>query len=86
MVERQRLQECLGGEAGPAAKQVMQLGRGDAGGFGDRLGLGLVAPVLGDERDGAAHDVVVGGRNGERRRIGNAVGREHGCLHHLLPI
>jgi hypothetical protein len=85
MVERDRLQEGLGSEPRPAAEQMMQLGGGDAGGRGDRLGLRLVAPVLGDERDGAAHHVIVGGRDGERREIGNTVGREHGCLHSFAP-
>ena len=64
----------------------MQLGRGDAGRVRDRLDLGLLAPVLGDEGDGAAHDVVVGGGGVQRRKVGNAVGREHGGLHHLLSI
>ena len=64
----------------------MQLGRRDAGGFGDLLDLRLLAPVAADMGDGAAHDVVVGGGGVERREVGNAVGREHGGLHHLLSI
>ena len=64
----------------------MQLGRRDAGRFRDGVDLRLRAPVLGDERDGAAHDVVVGGGVGQRREVGNAVGREHGSLHHLLLL
>ena len=44
-VERQRLQERLRRQPGPAAEQVMQFGRRDAGGFGDLLDLGLRAPV-----------------------------------------
>ena len=64
----------------------MQLGRRDAGGFRDGVDLRLGAPVLGDVGDGAAHDVVVGRCIGERRKVGNAVGREHGFLHRLLPI
>ena len=63
----------------------MQLGRGDAGGVRDLLDLGLLAPLLRNEADGAAHDVVVA-RCGVQRLEGNAVGREHGGLHHLLPI
>ena len=77
---------ALGVMPGPAAEQMMQLGGADAGGLRDGLDLRLGAPVLGEERDGAAHDVVVGGGAAERREVGNAVGREHGCLHHLLPI
>ena len=66
MVERDRLEERLGSEAGPAAEQVMQLVGRDAGGMGDRLDLGLGAPMLGDIGDGAADDaVVVGGRRRE---------------------
>ncbi len=49
-------------QAGPAAEQMMQLGRRHARGFGDLLDLRLVAPVAADMRDGAAHDVVVGRR------------------------
>ena len=59
VVKGQRLQERLGGEAGPAAEQVMQFVGRDAGGMGDRLDLGLGAPVLGDIGDGAADDAVV---------------------------
>ena len=84
-VERQRLQEGLRGQSRPAAEQVMQFGRRDAGGVGDGLDLGLLAPVAADMADGAAHHVVVGGGSGERGRVGDTVGRQHGCLHHLLP-
>ena len=85
-VERQRLQEGLGGEARPAAEQVMQLGRRDARGLGDGLDFGLLAPMAADMADGAAHHVIIGGRNGERGRVGDTVGRQHGCLHRLLLI
>ena len=60
-VERERLEEGLRREPGPAAEQMMQLGRRDAGGFGDLIDLRLGAPVAFDVSDGAAHDVVVGG-------------------------
>ena len=85
-VERQRLQKCLRREPRPAAEQVMQLGRRDAGGLGDGLDFGLLAPMAADMADGAAHHVVIGGGFGQKRRVGNAVGRQHGCLHHLFPI
>ena len=73
-VERQRLHKSLRGEPGPAAEQVMQLGRGDARRFGNGFDLGLLAPVLADIADGAAHHVVIGGGVIERREIGNAIG------------
>ena len=52
----------------------MQLGRGDAGGLGDGLDFGLLAPMAADMADGAAHHVIIGGGFGEVLRIGNAVG------------
>ena len=39
----------------------MQFGGRDAGGFGNGVDLGLVAPMPGDMGDGAAHDVIVVG-------------------------
>ena len=85
-VERDRLQEGFRRQARPAAEQMMQLGRGDADRVRDLLDLGLLAPLLRDEADGLADDVVVACRRVQRREVGNAIGREHGVLHHLLPI
>ena len=73
-VERERLQERLRRQPGPAAEQVMQFGRRDAGGFGDGFDLGLLAPMAADMADGAAHDVVIGGRRGQRHRVLDAIG------------
>ena len=73
-VERERLQERFRGQSGPAAEQMVQLGRRDAGGFGDGVDFGLLAPVLADVADGAAHHVVIGGGGIERREVGNAIG------------
>ena len=67
-VERERLQERLRREPRPAAEQMMQLGRGDAGGFGDGFDLGLVAPMIADVSDGAAHDA-----RSRRRRAASGV-------------
>ena len=53
----------------------MQIGGADAGGFGDGVDLGLRAPMAADMGDGAAHDVVVGRRGGERGEVGEAVGQ-----------
>ena len=53
---------------------MVQLGWCDAGGFGDGVDLGLLAPVLADVADGAAHHVVIGGGGIEQREIGNAIG------------
>ena len=80
IVERDRLQEGLRRQPGPAAEQVMQLVRRDADGVRDLLDLGLGAPVFGDVGDRAAHDgvVVIGGL--QRREIGQAVGGQHGGL------
>ena len=64
----------------------MEIGGGYAGRFRNRLDLRLRLPIAADMGDGAAHDVIIGGGVGERAEVGNAVGREHGCLHHLLPI
>ena len=86
-VERQRLQERLRRQPGPAPEQMVQFGRRHAGGFGDGLDLGLLAPMAADMADGAAHHVVIGGGCGERPRDwAMPIGRQHGCLHHLLPI
>ena len=52
----------------------MQLGRGDADGVRDLLDLGLLAPVLRDEADGAADDVVVAGGRVQRREVGTRSG------------
>ena len=82
-VEGERLQERFRRQPGPAAEQVVQLGRRDAGGFGDLFDLRLRAPVAADVSDGAAHDVVIGGGGGQRHGIGYSFGREHGGLHHV---
>src|SRR5262249_39556974 len=84
-VERQRLQEGLGREPGPTSEQVVQLGRGDASHFRDRLDRRLLAPVLADVRDGAAHDVIIGCGGAEPCQVRPAFGREHEFLHHCSP-
>src|SRR5438093_5013509 len=48
---------------------------------GDSVDLRLGAPALGDERDGAAHDCVVGGGAVERIRVASPIGREHARFH-----
>src|SRR5262245_544055 len=85
VVERERLQEGLGRNARPAAEQTMQIVGAHPGRCRDGLDLRLGAPVLGEERDGPAHDVVVCGSVAERLMIVNTIGREHGRLHGLLP-
>ena len=47
-VERERLQKRLRRQPGPAAEQVMQFGRRDAGRFRDGLDLRLAAPMAAD--------------------------------------
>ena len=61
MVEGERLQERLGRDPGPAAKQMVEIAGAYAGRGRDGIDLRLRAPVLGDERNGAAHDLVIGG-------------------------
>ncbi len=73
-VERERLQERLRRQPGPAAEQMMQFRRRDAGGFGDGFDLGLLAPMAADMADGAAHHVVIGGGRGKRHRVLDAIG------------
>ncbi len=68
-VERQRLQKRLRRQPGPAAEQVMQFGRCDAGGFGDGFDFGLLAPVAADVADRLAHDVIIGSGGSERHRV-----------------
>ena len=83
-VERERLQERLRRQPGPAAEQMVQLGRRDAGGFGDLLDLRLRAPVASDVSDGAAHDVVVGGGGWTAApRSEMRSGESMACLHHV---
>ena len=53
---------------------MVQLGRRDAGRFGDGLDLGLLAPMAADMADGAAHHLVIGGGSGERHRGVASVG------------
>ena len=52
----------------------MQVGGGDAGGFGDDVDFRLRAPVAADMRDGAAHHVIIGGGGRQRREVGEAGG------------
>src|SRR5712691_11902685 len=80
MVEGDRLQEGLGGEPGPAAKQVMQVGGGGADRRGDFVDLRLLPPVLGDEGDCAPHHGVIVGCGEERRKFVHAIVRQHGVL------
>jgi hypothetical protein len=63
---------------------VVQLAGAHSGRRRNRIDLWLLAPVLGNERDGAAHDGVVGGGAAEPVAIVNPIGRKHGGLHHLL--
>ena len=72
IVERDRLQEGLRRQPGPAAEQVVQLVRRHADRMRDLLDLGLRAPVLGNVGDGAAHDgvVVIGGLQAAPDRAG----------------
>jgi hypothetical protein len=74
MVEGECLQEGLGRDPGPAAKQMVKITGADAGRCRDRLDLRLRPPALGHERDGAAHDLVVGGIAAERIDIVDAIG------------
>ena len=75
VVERERLQEGLRRQPAPAAEQMMQLGRRDAGGVGDGVDLGLRAPVAADMGDGAAHDVVIGRGGRQLRQVRMAAGK-----------
>ena len=78
-IERERLQKRFRRQPGPAPEQVVQFGRGHAGGFGNGLDLGLFAPMAADMADGFAHDLVIGGSFGQQRRVGrrveNTIGR-----------
>ncbi len=65
---------------------MMQFGGRDAGGLGDGLDLRLVAPMVANMTDSAAHYLIVGGSRRKRHRMNKAIGREHVCLHHLFPI
>ena len=53
----------------------MQFGRRDAGGIGDGFDFGLRAPIAADMGDGAAHDVVIGGRGLQPRRSGRRLAK-----------
>ena len=53
----------------------MQRGRGDAGGVRDGLDFGLLAPVIADIADGAAHHLVISGGLVEFPGLGDTVGR-----------
>ena len=74
-VERQGLQEGFGRQPGPAAEQVVQFGRRDAGRLGNGLDFGLLAPMAADMTDGAAHHFVIGGGFG-KRRVAFKIGRQ----------
>ena len=63
----------------------MQVAGAHPGRRRDGIDLGLRAPVLGEERDGPAHDGVVCGGMAERLVVANTIGREHGGLHRWLP-
>ena len=60
MVERNRLQEAFGRQAGPACEQLLQAGRRLADFRGKRLQRGLVAIVEADLLDHPADGLVVG--------------------------
>jgi len=63
----------------------MQVAGAHPGRRRDGIDLRLCAPVLGEERDGPAHDIVIGGGVAERPGVANTIGREHGGLHRWLP-
>ena len=82
VAQRERLQEGLRRQPAPAAEQMMQVGRRDAGGVGDRLDLGLRAPIAADMGDGAAHHVVIGRRGGQRGEAWEVLGDSRFCQGH----
>jgi len=73
VIESQRLHERLGRQSGPAAEQVVQLVRGQAGGLRHRLDGRLRAPMLGDEGDRAPHRIIVAQRGVLEARLGQVV-------------
>ena len=73
MVERQRLHEGLWRQPGPAAEQMVQFVRRDAGGIRHRFDGRLRAPVLRDEGDGAPHRIIVAERGVLGARLGQAM-------------
>ena len=59
-LDRQRLQEGLRRQPGPALEHVLEVRRGETDMVGDRLDRRLVAPAGRDEFDRLAHDGVIG--------------------------
>jgi len=74
VVEGERLQEGLGRDPGPAAKQMVEIAGAYARRRRDGLDLRLCPPALGDERDGTAHDLIVRGIAAEGFDIVDAIG------------
>ena len=75
--------KAFGRQPGPAAEQMVQLVRRDAGGIRHRLDGRLRAPVLRNEGDGAPHRIIVAERGVLGSRFGEAV-LIHGKVHHGL--
>ena len=73
-VKRERLKKSLRRQPSPAAEQMMQFGRRDAGRLRDSFDFRLLAPMAADVADGLAHYVIIGGGGGERHRVGDAIG------------
>src|SRR5262249_54513673 len=81
--ERECLQECLWCQPAPAAKQMMQVGCGNAGRIRDDVDFGLGTPVSTDMGDGAAHDIVIRRRRRKRCKLAEAVGHGVSCQVHV---
>ena len=81
VIQRQRLHESLWCQPGPAAEQMVQFVRRHGGGVGHRLDGRLRTPVLRDESDGAAHQIIVAQRGVLGARLGQAL-VIYGKCHH----
>ena len=84
MVERNRLQEGLGRQTGPAGEQFLQAGRGLADLLGQNLQRGLVAIVEADLLDGAADHLIVAAFG--RDVVLKDRGRFHAGIHGHLGV
>jgi hypothetical protein len=74
VIERKRLQERFGCNSRPTPKQKVQIAGPDPDGLRDDVDLGLLAPVLGKERDRAPYNVVIGSGAAKRGQIIYAIG------------
>ena len=81
VIEGQRLHESLWRQPGPAAEQMVEFIRRDAGGFRHRFDGRLRAPVFRDEGDSAAHRVIIAQRGVLGARFGQAM-VVYGECHH----